>query len=354
MIEYGVLSSLSPLPTVNLNNVSLPLDGCFVNLPKVCEKNFVRDERCKKHYESLSTSLSSQSIKQCPYGFATIPILLKNNRVAFTGVVPFPRLGGELERSVAKSNPLSKIDINKLYQTVEAFIKLNENISSLENSIIKNQAMALHEIRKLNRRIKQTAERICTSQNPDEPSQSDTELVQIWKTSEIMSQQFDIIEILAGRTLTDLPVDKIIEVHKIILKCVKIYDPINTGKFKISCLPTYHPKILACNKTFPIILTVLIENAIKYSLESTPVHIKITRSSENCDISVSNISEYTHIDNSIFNRGIRGKTDKDGSGIGLYVAQLVAKQHNSFITVETLHLHNNKMLCTFKVGFKVI
>jgi len=352
--KYDTLSKISPFPTVNLNKVSLPLDGLLMEIPAICNKLYFRDDKCRLHYESLSTSNMSRLLKQCPHGFSSIPFEINNNRIALTGIVPFPRLGGELERSVAKLNPLSKLDTNKLYDAINALIQLVENVDLLENSIVKNQAMALHEIRKLNRRIKQTAERICTSQNPAEPDLADTELVQIWKTSEIMSQQFDIIEILAGRTLTELPVDRVIEIHKILLKCVKIYDPFKAGTFKISCLSTYHPKIYACIKTFPIIFTVLIENAIKYSTGGSPTHIKIVANGSLCEISVSNISEYAMIDSSIFKRGARGITDKDGSGNGLYVAQLVARQHRSNISVETLPIQNGKMVCTFKISFQTV
>jgi hypothetical protein len=89
-------------------------------------------------------------------------------------------------------------------------------------------------------------------------------------------------------------------------------------------------------ESFPIIPLCLIQNAVKYSKTS---EIEININDTQAGVEVSIVSEGPHLDSrelvNIFQKGFRGKHAKrlhhDGLGIGLYVAQHVAKAHNTEI-----------------------
>ncbi|MEW5797606.1 MAG: ATP-binding protein [Bacteroidota bacterium] len=346
MPSFDEISSISPLPIVNLNNIGKPNGGLSVQLSKSCLKYFHKENECIKHYENLKkNNLESPTPVQCPFGFASIVFKVCNEKVALTGFVPYPRLGGKDEPKLAKQHPECKISIDKLTKTISFIKDVSHRIESIETAVIKNQSMALHEIRKLNRTIKQTAERL-TQKN------SSPELLQIQKTSELMSNQFDIIEILANETLTQIERKSNIEVYRIFDKCVHIYQTPDQ-RIKLHSQSGFFPKITANDKTFPIIPTVLIENALKYSAPKQPIKISIDRDDNKCMVSVSNLAELEkNLDDSIFSKGVRNSTDTDGSGYGLYVAQLVANQHNTLIQVKCIPANDKLTKVTFTVSFE--
>lgn len=86
-------------------------------------------------------------------------------------------------------------------------------------------------------------------------------------------------------------------------------------------------------------LTNLLENAVKYSPEGSSVKIGISRLDIYTRISVSDegigIPETEY--NQIFQRFYRGRAveQEEGSGLGLYLAQLILRQEKGYITVAS-------------------
>jgi len=168
-----------------------------------------------------------------------------------------------------------------------------------------------------------------------------------------MSQQFDIIEMLANESLTELPFNSTIEVYRIFDKCARIYNSVD-GNAQVILRASYgfSGRIHACDKTFPIIPTVLIENALKYGKRNRDVDVHIYPAQSECVIEVSNIADANPLlNNSIFEKGKRATQGKEGSGHGLYLAQIVAKQHGSTITLDVKPKAANECVVTFKVRF---
>ncbi|MFZ1933358.1 MAG: ATP-binding protein, partial [Thermoguttaceae bacterium] len=213
---------------------------------------------------------------------------------------------------------------------------LEHRLSAMEQEAVSAHAMALHEIRKLNRNVKQAAERLCRAENPTDPDLASKDLVQIWKSAEMMSRQFEIIEMLANESLTELPTNSIIEVYRIFDKCARIYNSVD-GATKVVLRGPYGfaSRIRACDKTFPIIPTVLIENALRYGKNGREINLQLYERHDECVIEVSNSAQPNPLLNdSIFEKGKRATRAKEGSGHGLYLAQLVAKQHGATIQLE--------------------
>jgi light-regulated signal transduction histidine kinase (bacteriophytochrome) len=258
-------------------------------------------------------------------------------KVALTGFVPFPRLGGSAEKSAAKHHPDLKVSRESVRLAADSLRVAQSRLDDIEHRAAKQQSMALHEIRKLNRTVKQTAERICRNESPSDPDRATKELVSIWKASELMSQQFEVIELLANESLATLPLKNDCEPYRIFDKCARIY----RDRWKDIVLwapPGFSPSMAACDKTFPILASVLIENATKYALSGTTIKIDfrpIGGAGGRFGIEVRNVAEPSvPLSRNILLKGVRGSSDGEGSGNGLYVAGLVARQHGSELSLD--------------------
>lgn len=375
---FQQLANFSQLPIVNLTDISLPKDGLSYELSEACRKNYSKNDACKEHYRRMA-GIEGEGMVQCPYGFASLKLKTGQLGVALTGFVPYPRLGGKKEQIIARRHPELRVTAEAVERVVESLKEVHRRHQEFESAMLRRQAtlesdgrarlrrmeeetaqnysMALHEIRKLNRTVLQTAEQLCISQRPQAPDLADAPLVTIWKTSELMSKQFDVIEILANGVLNTLAVNIPSVIYQLVDKCVKVYQvQAEHGKrIFLQAPPQYRPKVLVCKRTFSIIPTVLISNALKYSKPNTEVRVMLGGQDEVCELSVMSVAEGDEILNEdIFRRGVRRSQDKEGSGVGLYVAQLVAEQHNTRISVQSTVISPGIVRHVFKVPFRVL
>lgn len=359
--------SFAAYPLVDLDDPSTPRDGLLIQCNSTCKKYFTSRPACVEHYRRMR-QLEAGRFVQCPFGFSSAVAEIGQRRVALTSFIPYPRHGGSSERAVAKRHPESKIEKARVASAIDAMQLVERTLreekgrlltiaQEREAEIIQRYAMALHEVRKLNRTVKILAERRCIEEKPDDPVSADPSMVKIWKASEMMSREFDVIEVLANEALTEIPLNTVSEPYKLFDKCVRIYRPEDDpDRIVISAPPNYDAKIRACDKTLPIIPTVLLDNARRYSAPKTPIEVRVEPDERReCVVTVSNFAtEEKVLDNTVFERGVRGETDTDGSGNGLYVAQLVAGQHGTRITVHNSPPTRGLRRHTFRIAFRTI
>lgn len=202
--------------------------------------------------------------------------------------------------------------------------------------------------------MKQEAERLCRAASPKDPDRANPALVSIWKSSDLMSFQFGILELIANETLADLPLNSNSQIYRIFDKCIRIYELTATDKKIQLRLSGDSPTALVCDKTFPIIPTVLIENAIKYSENGEVIEIRIANVSgtKRTRITVQNVTARSPMLAEIFSKGVRGASG--GLGIGLYLANLVAKQHSSELTLDRQLVGANQERFTFSFEIPTI
>ncbi len=224
----------------------------------------------------------------------------------------------------------------------------------IEAFVASQQAMALHEIRKLNRTIKQNAERFCKDESPTDPDLAHSEIVAIWKAAELMSNQFDVLELLANEDLATLPTKSLSEPYRVFDKLIRIFRHAGADRqIDLKAPYGYYPQVRVCDKTFPILASVLLENAIKYSADSSAIEVTlnpVASAGVKVRIQIANLAiDARDLNQRIFEKGFRVANDKDGTGKGLYLAQLVAKQHGSILKFakEPVNTGNGQVRCCF-------
>jgi light-regulated signal transduction histidine kinase (bacteriophytochrome) len=117
--------------------------------------------------------------------------------------------------------------------------------------------------------------------------------------------------------------------------CRLFYDTANTNSVTINLVKdkyiTYEPLVYDSFLTIPFIL---IENAIKYSQKKSIVEIHLKQKNKSVYIDVVSYGPVVSTENTekIFEKGFKDpnakKFSSKGSGIGLYLAKLVADAHN--------------------------
>jgi light-regulated signal transduction histidine kinase (bacteriophytochrome) len=357
MIDFHDVANLSSLPVVDLHNIRLPTNGTQCETPLSCQKHFKRSDACKEHYETLlSAAATVGTLVQCPYGFASYRVDLDRLQIAITSLIPHPRLGGPQESALAKTHSANKTSVDAIKGIERQLRKLERHLEELEKRTIEGHAVALHEIRKLNAKIKQSSERLCMDESPLDPERATPQLVTVWKSSELMSLQFDIIEILANESLATLPVSSETEIYRLFDKCARIYDASSQQRrIKLVAPYDFRPVVRVCDKTIAIIPTALIENALKYSLADTPVVIEFYTSKMTCCVDVKNQAILpAALTNEVLKKGVRLGATKEGSGNGLFLAKLVASQHNAKLTVATRPLGDGLTECTFHLAIPTL
>jgi len=348
MPTFADAVAMSALPIVDLNTLDQPQDGLVARLPAICRRHWSTGA-CYNHYKNLADTAAATSAPiQCPFGFASVADAARGVRYAITGLIPFPRLGGNSERRMAKQysgNKVSSDDIASAARRLNAAIARLEQV---ETDAIRKQSFALHEIRLLNRTVKHTAERRRVA-DPE-----DKDFLKIHKAAEMMSYQFDIIEVLANESLIQNPPMNSSSLYPLFDKCVRILEPTpEQPRIRLHARPQPHDgPIYADDKTISIVPTCLIGNAVKYSIPNRDIHVTIELATEHGKdlviARVSNQSQRTDVLSArVFEKGFRQAEGAEGSGHGLYLASLVAKQHNGSLDVQSRMIQSDVCECTF-------
>ena len=159
MNHLNEILSISPLPIVSLENESKPMSGALTPLSSFCHRKYSESSACHDHYAGLKSKQVGQCV-QCPHGLSSYPMAIGSVKYAFTGFIPYPRSGGHQERQLAKQLPEHKISRTTLDRYAGFLQGVYKNLLTAGESVIRQYSFALHEIRKLNRTIKQTIERM--------------------------------------------------------------------------------------------------------------------------------------------------------------------------------------------------
>lgn len=313
--------------------------GSAVPISKFCQKRCSKDSKCISYYETLKNS-PPQVWQKCPYGFSSYIINIEKEKYAISGIVPFPRFNSSGENERAKESPENRTTRRAVENNAQVIRNIIENVNATISYEMTRNLAALHEVRKYNRTVRQNLERICRAQSAADPDLAAPELVRAWKLSELMSTQFEVLGLIADGNLTAIAPKTNSEVYRFFDKCVRIYRDIAKEKSISISIRGDSPTSIVSDKTFSILPTVLIDNAIKYGANGTSVEIEIKIIGlKKFRISVSNeIAKDKRLPADPFKKGVRGEDNLqiDGSGVGLYLAQQVAAQHSTKIEVERI------------------
>ena len=261
---------------------------------------------------------------------------------------------------MSKKTKNTKIARNRVIEIANNLTSIINSCDDCRDDTDTIYPYTLHEARKYNRTIKQNAERLCKKSSPtNNIDDAEPTILKIYKAAEVLSHQFTLLEFISSEDFSSFKVNEKKNLLRIVARCKKMYQENAINKDLILSLvdnsDTGGSDIVACEKTILIIPNVLIDNAIKYSVSGSRIEIKIGNEYQEdkklVTLTIQNIGGLLSSTKDIFAKGVRGSDGGDGSGYGLYIANLVAKQHNACIKFDHIETNPNHDSYEFRVAF---
>jgi signal transduction histidine kinase len=283
---------------------------------------------------------------RCPFGFSAYRTKAGSRDVALTCVVPLPRDHNNRdpkEDQRLKDYRESAVERTAIERAAASLEVLTAVFDDMENEAQQKLPHALHEIRKLNAAIKAESEDLYKRT-------SNQSALTIFRASEFMSTQFELLDGLINESITLLPLTHQGGIEQLVHKCVKIFESRAEQKqVRIDFAERKHVSVKCCDKTLPIVVTVLLDNAIRYAPDKSTVRVRVTQEGEQAVLTVENAGEMKLPKERMFRKHERGDTTMEGSGFGLYFAKKIAEQHGGDLVCEA---HDGKVVFRFSLPLR--
>lgn len=361
---------LEPLPFI-VSPSEKPNDGFIETKFAFCDKNF--NHNCTNHYNSIIDKIGEF---KCPYGFSTVATLVNGKKKIITSI----ELEGANDRKALKKNKkktdnkkrFTKNELNTLlewYKNTESAILAKQNIindlDKQSNKVTQKEEVlddTLHELRKLNNALKKQAFYLRTEIEKESVNTNEflIRTKNILSTSQLISARLNAYDFTLNPGSIELNPKVKVNIYKKFEKASHTLELFLKDKNqKINFYGNCH----CLNEFYELIDVlpfILFENAMKYSQENSSIDCRFNMKGHKIDsIEVINKAFLPDINEipKLFNKKYRGKatTDVSGTGIGLFIAQMICDYNGIDISIDTRQetIINNKPYGEFKVRLRI-
>jgi K+-sensing histidine kinase KdpD len=305
-------------------------DGCLKNIPKQCLSCnmacFIKNEE-------------QSQISTCSKGFNFYKADLKDIKVTIFGIT--------IKGHQAKLPRKQKKEFNELLVSIDDIKRWETKTNSLIEEIInykdrkvKDNFALLHDIVPTISLIFRSVESLINKTNgssfEEKVENSEYNLKTLYHAIDLLDNRLKIMPLIGNPESAKFGQVTKCSPYKIFDKVVRLYrETANRKNLRINLHSdkyiTHEPHVYDSFMTLPFLL---IENAIKYSKKNGVVDIFLKQNKDSVYISISSFGPIVKSENidKIFNKGFKDpnaqKFSSKGSGIGLYLVDIVAKAHN--------------------------
>ena len=325
MIDHPLLL-FCPFPTVHSDGTLA--DGTMLEQTNYCRAK-CREKQCSNM--PARAEEGRLALYTCGRGYSVVVFRMWDFVVRINGVVEAST--NTAPKSFKKQNASRKLKLNHLNGWLQALDRVDPLYADALEAKAKDAIHALHDIKSLIGSILTTAELYIDEQDgrsiSEKIEKSPEHLQTIYHSCEILQSLLQITDILTNPAVAKYDKPRPVSVHKIILKLVKIHqNRADSVRRRIHFRGESYNQVML-HGSFILIPHILIDNAIKHADPASDIVITI-RDWKAGDISVkcSSFGELVPEEERslIFNRAFRGSNARaKGSGLGLYIAQLVAE-----------------------------
>lgn len=338
------------------SRTSSVLDGYIFRKYNWCENHFKYE--CKKFYSSLE----EEGYHICPYGFTVYVKKIGQFKRIYSSVLVlnhYERKKTSPKIHQIKDMPLvwtedkfvdivkKSIDYDDDTSKVEEILKLQEietnNLRDNNENFKKYVSDTLHEIRGFNAILTDASEETLNTivqyigKNPNDFYLNSIQRIRA--TSGLISSRLSSLDLLINSDVIEKSIRKKSSIHKKFFKCKQVLGVMSKKNNVTINLTGESYSLAEINDLFDICPYLLLDNYIKYSPKDSNINLIITEDDKNIYVVLKNYGpEHTKEElNRVFDMHYRAPcvTNKNGSGIGLYIVRKIFDYLNFKIDVQS-------------------
>lgn len=338
-------------------------DGIIEESFIFCKRNF--NSNCIKHYKEIK---SKTGFHICPYGFTTF-IDKQHNYSSFLIEDNFNNKSSK--RNTNKKDLKKPHSIETFNKIIKFFNDVNSNINAKQYIIkeydknteifsTKKETLddTLHELRKLNNILKKQAYTLKSELEKNKIYNLNVNLrsKNILATTQLITARLNAYDFTLNPDLIEFTPRNNVSIYKKFDKAKQCLEVI-TSDSNVSIIFKGSSKCqFECFNIIDLLPFILFENALKYNLDKSDITCEFIEVNSKLDkIIVSNyafLPEKNDIDK-LKQKHFRGSNSSDinGSGKGLYIANLICDFNNFNLEIETEkeQIRENKRVGMFKI-----
>ncbi|MGN0401259.1 MAG: sensor histidine kinase [Acetatifactor sp.] len=319
-------------------------DGALISAMPRCNEKFCQGA-CKKFYEKISEL--EDGYYQCPSGYTVYKRKKDEKSFFYCGM----RIKGYYDKKKSKEHPVDLPIIGSSF--FERILDQDDELRSIRHALDFEREIhkdLLHDIRKLDGLIKNKSEEIiaqyqdCTDEGMYEVTQK---VRNIGAMEELISCKYATYDLVSNIQLLAMGNKTSVSVYRKFDKIRYILLNYKNKGTKIDFVGETDFLYKANLSYFEVLPFLLMENAVKYSKEGHSVSVKFEEQGSCLNVLIESYGPYCSKEEvpHLFDKNYRGGMAKavtgEGTGIGLYLAREICKQHGIEIYIDTEYKKRN-------------
>jgi signal transduction histidine kinase len=342
-----------PLPTIDLDGGLH--DGLSLPQSKKCMRCPTRS--CRMQLANSEPTIPLHSV--CEFGFSTVLVPTPFGTLLINGVV-VPYLNLQLDAHSRKANRSRKVPFEKIQAYADALVKASPGMQKALEQRALEAVAGLHDIKTAVNLVYRQAEGIVRhipGDSMDEKIEAaEPDLKSLLIAVRLLRSRLEMASIIANPESAQYGQPRPTPVYKIFHRIVRLFEEeamARSVRIRMTGSSFNTPLLFDSFETIPL---VLIDNAVKYSNRNTSLVVRVDdQPVGTCMVSVESEGDLIPPESrrSIFDQGFRTSQAKDvassGSGLGLYIAKIVADANTLTIkyTGQPLTSSSNYGINTF-------
>ncbi len=343
MLEILKLSC--PYPTIDEKGILK--DGYLMRQPRACYK--CHPKECIVILTTVQKEQTVHSI--CPKGFSLVMLSCPNGKILCNGLI-VAGLNTTCPPSLRKSHQEQKVAWEEILSWYSAVSKMVPLVNQHCEDNAREMVEGLHDVTTAVNLVTRNTEAIISElegvSKEEKIENAPPTLKSLLKSIELLHTRFSMSSIVANPESASFGQKHLTPVYKVFHRMIRLFEEeANRKRVTIKMVGTSRATPL-CFDSFDTLALVLIDNAVKYSVEGCTVDVMIHDTPRSVKVAVQSYGPIIprEVQERIFERGYRTRAAErfsaKGSGLGLFIANTVAEAHGFKIQCKSFNVDQAK------------
>lgn len=330
---------LSPYPTVDESGEKA--DGFLLHLPRICAR--CEGAFCAELHQEATHELRHFT---CPKGLSCFAGIAGSEIFVVCGVLDLA-LNRSCPRHIKKSLRSHKVPPGAVASWAASADKWRERLLSIQSrETAADTRNMLHDVKTMAHAMMRTCESMIESLPGDTDTekfeQADPDQIRLIKAGRLMASCFRMMDIYVNPMYAKYGRKRQVAVYKLVDMMVRTLEDRAQAKGVHMDISGPSHNLAWVYDSFDVLPLVLLDNAIKYCQSHHAVHVVVRDVGESVDVFVDSFGRPIAEEERarIFEKGFRTEDAKgeqsSGSGLGLYIARIVAEAHGAQVEYEAI------------------